>query len=141
MLSHRDPDPDAVVGTIVDAPIHTLPCIEALTSAGPYLRRQGVAAPAVAGEGRPPEYARNWDRLVLRFGGEVLVPPAYRGENVNCGRCFTALPAEHANRIRTGNAHAVCQACGRIVLPVEFRNEHVLKALSTLAGSRAREVA
>jgi hypothetical protein len=141
ILSHRDPDPEAVVSTVLDAPVHQLPCIQTLMEAAPSLRRQGIAITAVPRGDRIPDYERSWQRLSSRFGDDVLVPPAFRDQSVVvCGRCFTALPTEMANRICTGTAHAAC-GCGRIVLPVDFRNEHVLGALAELAGASRENTA
>lgn len=106
---------------------------EAKSAAGP--RRQELAAQRQAAQGElskleerrkdfatgiDPRYLRVYDNLI-RSGRKAAVAPM--AEDGACGSCFSVIPLQVQNEIRTSAPLVVCEACGVIVTAPETSDE------------------
>ena len=140
-LSPSAPAPETMVDAVVAVPLGAIPVLRELRTALPLLRKQGVDVPgfASADDAPLPAYYGKVERLLRRYPTSAIAPSLQGSSGVDCGGCFMALPTAEAAHLRSGRSHAQCTNCGRIVLPINFREPGVIRAIAALATTSSQD--
>ncbi len=87
--------------------------------------RRGVALAHV-----PPDARRQYERILLKYPGNVMAAAEFDGddlENVSCGGCYMSLNVEDVNLLRGRDEIRKCNSCGRILFLTEMLNANAVQ--------------